>query len=131
MKLTDNYNLEFNVSVITSANMRDEFAEIKLDWFQLPFSVRAQLIADNMEEELESDDEWYYISIIVPLLNGIPNFGNTYYYVDDYAPNEAMYEEFVKSNYEFAGLNKADIEIIDVVNLASALLPAKNMKQPA
>ena len=109
MKLTDNYNLEFNVSVITSTNMRDEFAEIKLDWFQLPLAVRERLVIDTLKKELDYDDQWYYFSIFVPLLNGIPNFGDTYYYIDEYAPNEQMDEEFIKTKFDYPGFVKASV----------------------
>lgn len=131
MRLIDNFNLEFSKNIITSTNIHNGFAEMKLDWFQLPLAVRGRLVIDTLKKELDYDDQWYYFSIFVPLLNGIPNFGDTYYYIDEYAPNEQMYEEFVKTNFDFPGFVKASVEIIDVVNLASALLPSKNMKKPA
>lgn len=109
--------------------LRDGFAEIRLNWFSLPLDVRAALVRDCLEQEMEYDEQWYFISIIIPVNGDSFEFHNTYFYIDELPANDEIYKEIGNAvqGKEEGILHSMELSTAETIGLISEVIPGISM----
>lgn len=128
MKFVNRY-VDISREMTETAILGNEFAEIRLDWFSLPYNVREELVRECLCQEIEYDDQWFFLSIIIPAAGAGFDLHNTYFYIDELPPDEQIYKEIANSISENGGdlLHRLYLSAADTVQLISGLIPGISM----
>lgn len=128
MKLMDR-DIDISREMTETVILRDGFAEIRLNWFSLPLDVRTALVRDCLEQEMEYDDQWYFISIIIPVNGNVFEFHDTYFYIDELPANGEIYKEIGKAvqGKEEGILHPVELSAAEIVGLISEVIPGISM----
>lgn len=81
---------------ICEAQNWGDFVELKVDSFALSLDERDYISTEMLGHPLEYDEQWFICSIIIPIVNSVPDINSMWLLVD-----------------EFVGVNQASVTMIN------------------
>lgn len=119
-----NYNNLLNSDLITDIRIHQNHFAASIDWFELSIDMRNELLYEFMGKTLDYEDQWYYVAVIIPHKNGIPEPQKAFLYLDEFEPdtNEDNYFRRGISLYSEQGTSYVSEHCRDLVPSVSETL---------
>ena len=111
---------------IAPPEYHEGFAELRLEWNDLSLSRKQKLLKEILGHGLEYDEQWYYISLIIPITDNMPDLNNSYIFLYDYAPDPECYQEIgdMTASGELEYLKPITLTPADKVSVLATFVPS-------
>ena len=121
-------NIGLSADMIENLIIHKQYVEMVFNWSALDSDLRQKLVTEFLEHEIEYDDQWYYGSIIIPKKDYKMSFDHVYVYVDEYIPDDTIYNEIANdiSSGTHDWVREININNTVKVTILSLFIPEHN-----
>lgn len=87
------------ILTVSDMEVRPKFIAAMIDWYGLTRKTKNKLLKAFLNKELDYPDQWYYMAVIIPVMDGCADYDRAVIFLDEFPPIRGGYVETAIAEY--------------------------------